>query len=320
MLPGGQELPFLDPPRGPGQESGFPLPGAGPLSPSGRLGVLVRICSLDGGELPRPGPSFRSELLGGGVPPPWLGQGIFSEELGGVCPLWLSQGPLHVGPELGVLGARGLSSQARSHKGPGPRLPRHSKEARHKLFTTRSARSPNRFVFPESYHVAPELLEEGEGLGEEDLGLPSFKVMSFYQGFVPSFSRSPSTAGTSGKTPSLTPWAFCPVSIENASNRSPSGSRDLPCQESQRFITAYAWGEELMKVFHQKKLALENGQGSGVGHVHDRRVQVPQTRSRVGRSDPSILRYHGEGCQLPVRGIPGLCGRAGSRVVELLAL
>lgn len=162
-------------------------------------------------------------------------------------------------PEFRVLG--GFLPKPKPEPAPQKaREPRPPREARPKPLTTRPAGPPNRIVLPESYHVAPDLLEEGEALGEEDLALLASELTSFHRDFAPAFQTLPfngrdirehSQLYTLGLLSGLDRKSIEPIALGL------SGTARV--RNLQRFITAYAWDEGIMKAIHQKKLAAEIG-------------------------------------------------------------
>ena len=157
-------------------------------------------------------------------------------------------------PEFRVLG--GFLPKPKPEPAPRKaREPRPPKEAPPKPLTTPPAGPPNRIVLPESYHVAPDLLEEGEELGDEDLSEIASELTMFHQDFAPAFAKNTngrdvtehSRLYTLGLLSNLGRKSIEPIALELSGT---SRVRNL-----QRFISKHVWDDELMKAIHQKKLA-----------------------------------------------------------------
>lgn len=135
------------------------------------------------------------------------------------------------------------------------RPPKPPKEPRRKLILTPPAGPPNRIVLPASYHVAPDLLEEGEELGEDDLAALSGELVVFHQDFAPAFknpnNRNHSQLYALGLLSGLSRKSIEPMALDLAGT---AKVRNL-----QRFISNYTWDGDLMKEIHQKKLAAQIG-------------------------------------------------------------
>ena len=145
--------------------------------------------------------------------------------------------------------------RGRPRKDPAAIPPPPAREPRQALILTPPAGPPNRIVLPASWHVAPDLLSEGEDLGDEDLTLLAGELSVFHQDFAPAFqdlrTRNYSQSYSLGLFSNLGRKSIEPIALELGG---PGQVRNL-----QRFISDYAWDEERMKEIHQKKLTSEIG-------------------------------------------------------------
>lgn len=112
--------------------------------------------------------------------------------------------------------------------------------------------APVRIVLPESYHVDPALLAEGESLEETDLQTIARELESFCQEFAPAFpspaTRRYSHLYTLGLLSDLGRKSIEPIAL---SLEGVGGVRNL-----QRFVSDYQVEDDVLKALYQRKAVL----------------------------------------------------------------
>ena len=143
--------------------------------------------------------------------------------------------------------------RGRPRKDPASSRPPPAKEPRKALLLTAPAGPPNRIVLPAAWHVAPDLLAEGEELGEDDLAVLAGELSLFHQDFAPAFKDSRtqnySQIYSLGLFSDLGRKSIEPIALK-------LGGLDH-VRNLQRFVSHYAWNETLMKSIHHPDSAIE---------------------------------------------------------------